>query len=110
MRGMIDLLRKTSIDHKVGIWRRIADDLEMPSRKRRLVNVYKIGKYTKNNEMVIVPGKVLGTGAINHKVVVAAWSFSDGAKEKITKANGACVSIMEMLQKNPKGQNLRIIG
>lgn len=110
LRGLINLLRKTSIEQKNGVWKRIAEDLEKPTRKRRIVNLYKIDKYTKNNESIIVPGKVLGTGSLNHKVSVAAWAFSDSAKEKITKANGSCMSIMEMLQKNPKGQNLRIMG
>ncbi|MFC1733122.1 50S ribosomal protein L18e [candidate division KSB1 bacterium] len=110
LRGMIGLLRKTSIEQKNGIWKRIAEDLEKATRKRRIVNLYKLDKYTKPDEMVIVPGKVLGTGVLGHKVTVAAWSFSDSAREKITKANGACVSIIEMVQKNPKGQNLRIIG
>ena len=98
MMGLIDLLRKSSIDNKIAIWNRIAEDLEKPTRKRRMINLYKIDKYTKNNESIIIPGKVLGTGNLSHKVTVAAWSFSEGAKEKIIKANGNAVSIMEMLQ------------
>lgn len=110
LRGVINLLRKASIEQKKSIWKRIAEDLEKPTRKRRIINLYKLDKHTKNNEYVIVPGKVLGTGNIKHKLVIAAWSFSDSAKEKIAKANGSCISIMEMLQKNPKAQNLRIMG
>lgn len=110
LRGLINLLRKASVEQKNGIWKRIAEDLEKPTRKRRIINLHKIDKHTKPNEMVIVPGKVLGTGSLSHKVIVAAWDFSGSAKEKIAKANGNCVSIMEMLQKNPKGQNLRIMG
>jgi len=110
MRGLITFLRKQSIEQKVGIWKRIADDLEMSTRRRRIVNVYGLDKSTKDNENVIVPGKVLGTGALGHKVNVAAWSFSDSAVQKITNAKGSCMSIIDMIKKNPKGQNLRIIG
>lgn len=110
MIGLINLLRKSSIEQKSVIWQRIADDLEKPTRKRREVNLYKIDKYTKDNEAVIVPGKVLGTGMLSHKVVVAAWSFSEGAKQKIIGAKGSCMTIADMLQKNPKGKNLRIMG
>jgi len=110
MKGMIELLRKASIENKSMVWKRVASDLEKPSRQRRIVNIYKLDKYTKDNEMIIVPGKVLGTGSLGHKVNVAAWAFSGEAKDKIMKAKGNCMSIMDIMQKNPKGQNIRIMG
>lgn len=110
LQSLIHLLKKQSQEQEVGIWKRIAYDLEFPTRQRRIVNLYKLSKYTKENEAVIVPGKVLGTGVLDHKVDVAAFSFSGSAREKITKANGSCLSIQELLQKNPKGSNVRIIG
>ena|SRR3989344_4975635 len=108
--GLIDLLRENSRKQDAHIWNRIASDLAKPTRQRRLVNIYKLNKYTKENETVIVPGKVLGTGEILHKLNVAAFSFSDGAKEKIIKAKGQCFTIPELLQKNPKGQDVKILG
>lgn len=108
--ALIELLRKQANEQKVNLWRRIADDLEMPTRSRREVNLFRINIHTKDNEMVIVPGKVLGTGDLQHKVTVAAFNFSQSAVEKIKRANGICLTIPEMLQKNPKGQNVRIIG
>ena len=110
MQDLISQLRKKSLELDIGIWSRIAFDLEKPTRKRRIVNVYKLDKYTKDNELVIVPGKVLSAGEINHKVNVAAFNFSEKAKEKILKANGTCLSISELLKQNPKGQKIRIIG
>lgn len=108
--GLIQMLRKLSSEQKIGIWKRIAYDLEMPSRKRRVVNVYSLSKCTKENENVIVPGKVLGTGMIDHKVNVAAFEFSEGARKKIMSAKGTCMHISDMMQKNPKGKDVRIIG
>ena len=110
MLGLIDLLRDNSRKQNANIWGRIAADLEKPTRQRRLVNIYKLDKYTKENETVIVPGKVLGTGELSHKINVAAFSFSDGAKEKILKAKGQCLTITELLQKNPNGKDIRILG
>ncbi len=110
MRGLIQLLKKQGSEQNVSLWRRVALDLEKPARKRRIINVYRINKHTKDNEIIIVPGKVLGTGEINHKVNVAAFEFSDGAVRKITKANGTCMSITDLVQKNPKAQNIRIMG
>ena len=47
------------------------------SRSHRAeVNVGKIGKLTKKGDTIVVPGKVLGTGAIDHSVTVAAEKYS----------------------------------
>ncbi len=105
----IQKLHKLGNQHDAPIWKRIASDLEKPTRKRTAVNVYKIAQHTKDSEAVIIPGKVLGTGELQHRVVVGAWNFSEGAREKITKAKGQCLSIEELMEKNPKGQNIRIL-
>lgn len=91
------------------MWTRIADDLEKPTRKRRIVNLYKINKHTNPNETVIVPGKVLGIGELDHKVTVAAWQFSENAAEKINKI-GKAIHIAQLFKESPKGKRIRIIG
>ncbi len=108
--GLIDLLREISRKQNAAIWSRIASELEKPTRSKRLVNIYKLDKYTADNETVLIPGKVLGTGELSHKVNVAAYSFSEGAKQKILKAKGQCFTIQELAEKNPKGQNVKILG
>jgi len=60
--------------------------------------------------MIIVPGKVLGSGVITKRVSVAAWKFSKSAREKIEKAGGRVMSIRELMSENPKGTNVRIMG
>lgn len=110
LQATIEMLRKLASEQKVNLWKRIATDLAKPTRKRAIVNLYKIAKNTKENEAIIVPGKVLATGDISHKLTVGAYAFSEEAKEKITKAKGECLTIQELVQKNPKGQNVRIIG
>ncbi|MFH1506117.1 MAG: 50S ribosomal protein L18e [archaeon] len=106
---LVKELKKLSIEQKVNFWKRIAKDLEKPTRQRRTVNVWKIDKYAKDNETVIVPGKVLGTGELNKKVNVAAFNFSDEAVSKISK-NGKTLSIEELMKSNPKGKGVRILG
>lgn len=110
LKGLITDLRVQASSQKVSLWRRIADDLEKPSRQRRHVNLYQLSKHSKENESIIVPGKVLGTGDLSHKINVAAFTFSESARAKIAKANGQCLTIKEVLAKNPKGKDLRIIG
>ena len=49
LQDLIDELRKQSSVHKAKIWRRLACDLAMPTRSRRIVNLYKIDKYAKDD-------------------------------------------------------------
>ncbi len=57
----------------------------------------------------MVPGKVLGTGSLTHPVTVAAFDASDNAKEKLKAAKAKYLSIPELVAKNPKGTNVKII-
>ena len=106
---LLQLLKKTAIEQDAPVWKRVATDLEMPTKQRRIINIYKLDKYCKDGELVIVPGKVLGTGDLTKKLSVAAYSFSEDAHKKI-KAKGQAMTIREILQKNPKGDKVRIMG
>jgi len=109
LKQLISELKKLSIDSNVKIWKRIAEDLERPARQKRVINIYKLSKYSKNDETIIIPGKVLGTGDLNHKINVAAFTFSDEAKKKISE-KGVTMTLQELMKKNPQGKNVRIMG
>ena len=89
LEGLIRELKRQSSQQKVQIWRRIADDLQKPTRRRRIVNLSRLDRYTKENEVVVVPGKVLGSGELNHKLTIAAYNFSEQALEKIKKSKSS---------------------
>ncbi|MCD4760097.1 50S ribosomal protein L18e [archaeon] len=89
-----------------GFWKRVVKELENSTRRKRKVNVSKINKVTKANEVVLVPGDVLGTGDLDHEVSVAALRFSESASEKIKNK----LTIKELFEKNPKGKDVRILG
>lgn len=108
--ALIKELKKKAIADKATVWKRIATDLEKPTRQRREVNLSKINRYTKPNETIIVPGKVLASGDLDHSLTIAAWSFSKQALEKITKAKSKAISIQEIMKPNPKNKRIRIIG
>lgn len=78
----------------------IAAALAAPARQEIKVNVEKIEKEGK--DAVIIPGKVLGTGEIKNKVKVCAFSFSKDAKEKIKKAGGSCILLLDALKENKR--------
>lgn len=106
----IRFLKNQSKEKKVGIWMSIAELLAKSRRERIAVNISRLNRYTKRNETVVVPGKVLGAGEMDHPITVAAFAFSQKAREKIKKARGKCLSIPELIKKNPKGSNIKIIG
>ena len=103
--NLIEELRQLSLSQNVSFWKRIAKDLAKPTRQRRNINLSRINRYTESNDTVVIPGKVLGTGEPNEKVTVAAWQFSQSAKEKL-KNN---LTIKELMEKNPKAKKLKII-
>lgn len=105
LQELIKELKTLSIKEKVNIWKTIALELEKPTRRRRKVNLYKINKFTNENETALIPGKVLSVGSLNKEITVAAFQFSEAAKKKIPSA----ISIKELMHKNPKGKNIRII-
>ncbi|RLE51258.1 MAG: 50S ribosomal protein L18e [Candidatus Methanomethylicota archaeon] len=110
VRKLIRFLKKASRKYNVEIWRDIAERLNAPRRRRVEVNLSKIRRYTKPGDIVIVPGKVLAAGTIDHPVTVAALAFSKKAIEKIREAGGECISIAELVDRVPRGSNVKIMG
>jgi len=109
LRMTIRRLRSTANKYKAPIWRYVAEILERPRRLRVEVNVSKINRYSKPGETIVVPGKVLGAGKIDHPVTVVAIAFSAEAVRKITSAGGRVVHILKLLEENPRGSGVRII-
>lgn len=107
---LIRLLRKKSRENKAAIWKDLAERLSKPKRRRIVVNVSRLNRYTESGDTVVVPGKVLGAGSINHPIKVAAFAFSEQARLKIVKAKGKCITIPELVESNPKGTDVKIIG
>jgi large subunit ribosomal protein L18e len=106
---LIRFLKKQSREKDAGIWRDIAENLSKPSRQRVAVNLSRINRYTDKNTVVVVPGKVLASGTLDHAITVAAFDASDKAKEKLAAAKAKYLSIAELVEKNPQGSNIKII-
>ncbi len=105
LRKTIDELMKT----KSPAWKRVAELLMRPSRKRVVVNVSKINRYAQDGDVVVVPGKVLGAGELEKKITVAALSFSYTALEKITQSGSKALHIYELVKENREGKGIKII-
>jgi large subunit ribosomal protein L18e len=90
---------------KKAFCKRILGIVSKPSRKAVAVNLYKINKYSKNNDNIIVPGKILSTGSIDHPVSISAIDYSAGAMKELKNANCNILNIEEIIGK----KNLKII-
>jgi len=107
---LIAELKKKSIEDSAPLWKRLATDLERPTRNRRAVNLSRINRFTKDKETIVIPGKVLGSGFLDHSLTIAAFSFSGGAVDKLKKQNCNLLSISDLIKKKPKTSDIRIIG
>jgi large subunit ribosomal protein L18e len=103
-------LKKQSRENQTELWQSLAKHLSRSKRSRIAVNLSRLNRYTKEGETVVVPGKVLGSGNAKHALNVAAFSFSDKAESKIQNAKGKCMSIRDLMKKNPSGKNVKIMG
>ena len=108
--ALVTELKKASSINDAPIWKRIALDLEKPVNRRRVVNLSKIDQFSEDNDVVVVPGKVLSMGDLTKKVTIAAYSFSGSSLEKIKIAGSKAITINELCRKNPKGSKIKIIG
>jgi len=90
-------------------WIEIASMLSSPRAKKININLSKINNEAKEGEIVVIAGKVLSQGELNKRVKVVALSFSGRAKEKISKAKGESLTILEEIKKNPEAKNVRFL-
>lgn len=102
-------LKKLSTKTGVNVFKAVAEKLSSPASQRSQVNVSKLEKFAKDSEVIIVPGKVLGTGTITKKLTVVAFAASEQAIEKITKAGGKFISINTYIAGKPETK-IRILG
>ncbi len=107
--SLIQFLNKQASMNKSKIWRSLADYLAKPKRSRIAVDIGKLARLTSEGETVAVPGKVLASGFMKHKLIVAAFNFTPRARIKIEAAGGKCVDLYELVKKKPKGSEIRII-
>ncbi|MCC6030354.1 MAG: 50S ribosomal protein L18e [Desulfurococcales archaeon] len=108
LRKIIRELRVYANRYKAPIWDAVADYLMRSSRKRVVVNLSKISRYARDGDVIVVPGKVLGGGDLKKKVVIAAFSFSKTALEKIRISGSKPMTIKDLLKENPEGRGVRI--
>ena len=107
---MIKDLKHASKKNEAPILSRLAELAIKPSSSRRVVNLTRINKVTKDNDILFVPGKVLGTGNLSHKITLSSFSMSTTAAKKIIQTGGNVMTYSDMIKKYPTGKGVMIFG
>lgn len=107
--NLIEDLHALADDEDVEVWREVASRLESPRQDHAEVNVSQIERYASEDEAVVVPGKVLGSGVLSKTVTVAAFDFSSSAEDKIERADGEAVALDDYVEDNPDGSEVRVV-
>ncbi len=108
LRSLIADLKSTAREAGGDVWGDVAERLEKPRRTHAEVNLGRIERYAREDETVVVPGKVLGSGTLRKEVTVAAVDFSGTAETKIDQV-GESIRLEQALEDNPEGANVRVI-
>jgi large subunit ribosomal protein L18e len=108
LRSLIADLKSAARRSGADVWNDVAERLEKPRRTHAEVNLGRIERYAREDETVVVPGKVLGSGVLQKDVTVAAVDFSGTAETKIEQV-GESTTLEQALENNPEGSNVRVI-
>jgi len=87
---------------------KVARYLALPRRKAISVNLDKINKYSKEKEIILVPGKVLSQGDINKKIELVSFKISDHALKKL-KSSGSTYKPLKQFIKEKEIKKFKII-
>jgi large subunit ribosomal protein L18e len=102
-------LRRAAKAHDAPVWGDVARQLARPRHQRDPVNVGHLERLVEPNSTVVVPGKLLAEGKLTKPLTVAAFHYSDGARQKVHEAGGRALAIHELLKAKPDGAGVRIV-
>jgi len=107
---LVKELKLASNQHDAPIWKKLAEFAGKSTNSRRVVNLSHIESLTKENDVVVVPGKILGTGNISHSITISSFSISNTAAEKVIKSGGKIFQFKDMIKNFPTGKGVKFIG
>jgi large subunit ribosomal protein L18e len=107
---MVKTLRVASKKNNAPIWGKLAELALKPTRAKRILNLGQIDKFASENDVIIVPGKVLGTGNLSHKITLCSFSISSSVVKKINQSGGKISDLSQIIKDHPTGKGVKIIG
>ena len=106
----INQLKAQSRDTGAAVWRDVALRLSKSRKNWAQPNLSRVSRYAPEGATVLVPGKLLGSGELTNGLTIAAYSVSNGAREKIEAAGGRIMTYSELMNENPTGTGVVILG
>lgn len=89
---------------------KLANKLSGSTRKQLRINVGELNEIGEKNENnILVPGKILGEGEIKKKITISALSFSEQARDKLKKAGCEIRTINQEIEHNPTLKGVKIL-
>jgi len=107
---LIDQLKEKSRETGSALWRDVALRLSKSRKNWAQPNLSRISRYAPKGAVILVPGKLLGSGEVEGSPTVAAYSASTGARDKLTKAGGKYLTLDDLMNENPEGKGVVILG
>ena len=68
------------------------------------VNVSKIERLAKENETIVVPGRVIGNSKMTKKVKIYAYGFSSSAEKNVIASGSSALGMEEFLKNKDSGR------
>ena len=93
---------------KINIWKKVSKKISGPRQNRVKANLYRINKKTKKDDTIVVPGKVLGVGELDHPLTIACLEYSKSVVKKIESSGSKLISIEDLVEQNPKGSGVKV--
>lgn len=103
-------LQLAAKSHDAAIWGAVAQRLGRARHQTNPVNVGHLDRLLEEQEVAVVPGKLLAEGRITKPITVAAFRCSPAARTKIQAAGGTVLTIHELIRSKPDGAGVRIFG
>ncbi len=108
--ALIDDLKTAARENEAPIWRDVALRLSRPSRVWAEVNLSRLERHAEDGEVVVIPGKLLGTGRLTKALRISAFQSSEAARTRVEAAGGQVLAIRDLINENPRGSGVRIMG
>ncbi len=105
----IGYLKRKGRQTQTPLWMSVASYLGKSRRTRIVLNLGQVARHSKEGDVVVVPGKVLGSGEPTAKLTIAAFKFSPRALVKVEKAGGRCIPISRLVEENPQGTKVKLL-
>ncbi|MEN3048171.1 MAG: 50S ribosomal protein L18e [Candidatus Caldarchaeales archaeon] len=94
-----------------GFWERVLKELKRSRRSGRAVNLHRLNRLTSPNDKVLVLGKLLGVGRLDHPVKVVAFDFSEAAYRKVRESGGEAIYLDQFISRGePDVSGFKLMG